>query len=313
MGHHYERLRCCSDRYDLSMGQTASVRAAHAQTNGLQLSYDSVRYPQLMKMFVAPSSCKVGPPAGSVDDGALPRWKRILDILCCVAAMPLFLICTLFAAILTRGTSPGPIFFRQERVGYRGRRFHLYKFRTMHVSADVTTHQAYFAQLVQAKVPMQKLDGRGDSRLIPGGWLLRASGLDELPQIINVLRGEMSVVGPRPCIPYEYSQYSPAQRQRFATAPGLTGLWQVSGKNRTTFDEMIHLDITYAERRSLTLDLRIILRTPVALWTQISDTRKAKAAAKREANTPAETMAKIVTPKASAPAIESSATSIGVR
>jgi lipopolysaccharide/colanic/teichoic acid biosynthesis glycosyltransferase len=90
---------------------------------------------------------------------------------------------------------------------------------------------------------MQKLDTRGDSRLIPGGWMLRASGLDELPQIINVLRGEMSIVGPRPCIPYEFEQYSSWQRQRLNSAPGLTGLWQVSGKNRTTFDEMIRLVI----------------------------------------------------------------------
>jgi len=193
-------------------------------------------------------------------------------------ALPLFLVCTFFAWIQTTIASPGPVFFRQERVGYRGRRFYLYKFRTMHVSADTTTHQMHFAELVRSKQPMHKLDRGGDSRLIPGGWLLRASGLDELPQIINVLRGEMSLVGPRPCIPYEYSQYSPTQRQRFATAPGLTGLWQVSGKNRTTFDEMIQFDITYAQRRSLGLDLLIILRTPGAIWAQISDTRRAKKA-----------------------------------
>jgi exopolysaccharide production protein ExoY len=110
--------------------------------------------------------------------------------------------------------------------------------------------------------------------LIPGGWLLRATGLDELPQIINVLRGEMSIVGPRPCIPYEYVQYSPTQRQRFGSAPGLTGLWQVSGKNRTTFEEMIRLDVEYVERRS-----RIIVLTPIALWVQVCDTRRAKRAA----------------------------------
>jgi lipopolysaccharide/colanic/teichoic acid biosynthesis glycosyltransferase len=177
---------------------------------------------------------------------------------------------------MTSVASPGPVFFRQERVGYRGRRFMLYKFRTMHVSADVSTHQAHFAELVKGNAPMLKLDSRGDSRLIPGGWLFRASGLDELPQIINVLRGEMSLVGPRPCIPYEYIQYTPPQRQRFGTAPGLTGLWQVSGKNRTTFEEMIRLDVEYVARRSLLLDVRIILLTVPALVRQISDTRKAK-------------------------------------
>lgn len=208
----------------------------------------------------------------------LPPWKRVLDITCCVAALPLFLLCTAFAAVLMWSVSRGPIFFRQERVGYRGRRFNLYKFRTMHVSADASMHQKYFAELVQANSPMHKMDEHGDRRLIFGGWLLRASGLDELPQIINVLRGEMSIVGPRPCIPYEYTQYSPEQRRRFATVPGLTGLWQVSGKNRTTFDEMIRLDIQYARTRSLGLDLRIILKTPRALWVQVSDTRRAKAA-----------------------------------
>ncbi len=213
----------------------------------------------------------------------LPVWKRSLDILCCLAVLPFFVVCTLLASILTAIASPGPVFFRQERVGYTGRRFKLYKFRTMHISADVTTHQAYFTQLMRSNVPMQKLDGKGDSRLIPGGWLLRASGLDELPQIINVLRGEMSLVGPRPCIPYEYAQYSTAQRERFNAVPGLTGLWQVSGKNRTTFDEMIRLDVQYTQRKSLRLDLEIISRTVPALITQIVDTRRAKA---RQAATP---------------------------
>jgi exopolysaccharide production protein ExoY len=235
-----------------------------------------------MRMFSTPSSHKVGPVSSSdsVDHDLtpIPFWKRSLDIVCCLIALPVFLLCTLFAAILTWIASPGPIFFRQERVGYRGRRFNLYKFRTMHVSADTTTHQMHFAELVRSKQPMHKLDRRGDCRLIPGGWLLRASGLDELPQIINILLGDMSLVGPRPCIPYEYAQYSPAQRQRFATAPGLTGLWQVSGKNRTTFDEMIQFDIQYTQRRSLKLDLQIILLTPWAVWVQISDTRRAKKA-----------------------------------
>jgi lipopolysaccharide/colanic/teichoic acid biosynthesis glycosyltransferase len=230
-----------------------------------------------MKMFVASSSCKVAPLAApeQIESGlGLPWWKRALDLTCALAALPALVTCTLVAALLTRLTSPGPIFFRQERVGYRGRRFKLYKFRTMHVRADVSAHQLYFAQLVSANVPMRKLDGQGDSRLIPGGRWLRATGLDELPQIINVLRGEMSIVGPRPCIPYEYAQYSLAQRQRFAAAPGLTGLWQVSGKNRTTFEEMVRLDVTYAETRSLALDVKIMLKTLPALLEQVIETRR---------------------------------------
>jgi lipopolysaccharide/colanic/teichoic acid biosynthesis glycosyltransferase len=209
---------------------------------------------------------------------ALPLWKRILDITCCVIALPFLAVATLFVAVLTSIASPGPIFFRQERIGQGGRKFRLYKFRTMHVRAETATHQAHFAALVRSNTPMQKLDARGDTRLIPGGWLLRASGLDELPQLLNVLRGEMSLVGPRPCIPYEYDQFTASQRERFIATPGLTGLWQVSGKNRTTFDEMVSFDIEYAHRKSLWLDLWIISMTIPALVIQISDQRKAKKA-----------------------------------
>jgi lipopolysaccharide/colanic/teichoic acid biosynthesis glycosyltransferase len=109
--------------------------------------------------------------------------------------------------------------------------------------------------------------------LIPFGAKLRAMGLDELPQLINVLRGEMSLVGPRPCIPYEYEMYEAWQRRRFDAAPGLTGLWQVSGKNRTTFSQMIHLDIEYSQRANLWLDLKIILKTVPALITQCCEQR----------------------------------------
>ena len=113
--------------------------------------------------------------------------------------------------------------------------------------------------------------------------LLRASGLDELPQLINVLRGEMSLVGPRPCLPYEYDQYLPWQKERFETVPGLTGLWQVSGKNKTTFVEMIQLDIKYAKNKNLWWDLKIILMTVPALAIQMLETRQARRASSRPA------------------------------
>jgi lipopolysaccharide/colanic/teichoic acid biosynthesis glycosyltransferase len=194
--------------------------------------------------------------------------------------MPLFVVCTAIVALMMKLTSPGPIFFTQERVGYRGRRFQIYKFRTMHVSVETTSHANHFAELVRSNVAMQKLDSTGDSRLIAGGRWIRASGLDELPQMINVLRGDMTVVGPRPCIPYEYDQYTADSRRRFETAPGLTGLWQVSGKNNTTFQEMVSLDIRYAEQKTLGLDLKIMLLTPVALLHQLGDLRRRKQAAK---------------------------------
>jgi lipopolysaccharide/colanic/teichoic acid biosynthesis glycosyltransferase len=202
--------------------------------------------------------------------------KRIFDILCCLIALPVLAVFTLLVAIFMPFVSPGPVFFRQERVGYQGRRFKIYKFRTMTVAADTSVHQQYFSQLIGSNAPMVKMDARGDSRLIPGGWLIRACGLDELPQLINVLIGDMSLVGPRPCLPAEYEQYSTLQRRRFQATPGLTGLWQVSGKNRTTFDEMIRLDIEYAENQNIWLDLAIVFKTLPALVQQIIDTRRGR-------------------------------------
>jgi lipopolysaccharide/colanic/teichoic acid biosynthesis glycosyltransferase len=170
--------------------------------------------------------------------------------------------------------APGPVFFRQERVGFGGRRFLCYKFRTMVVRADTGVHREHFTQLIQTNAPMLKIDGQGDSRVIPGGWILRASGLDELPQIFNILKGEMSIVGPRPCISYEAERFAEWQKERFDALPGLTGLWQVSGKNRTTFEQMMHLDIKYARTKSLWMDLRIITMTVPAVLSQFIDTRR---------------------------------------
>jgi exopolysaccharide production protein ExoY len=208
----------------------------------------------------------------------LPAWKRLLDLALIVATAPGWLILGAGAALLVACGSRGPVFFRQRRVGYKGREFTCYKFRTMRVNAETGTHRDHFCQLMESDVPMTKLDARNDSRLIPFGALLRATGLDELPQLINVLCGEMSLVGPRPCIPYEYERYQPWQRRRFDAAPGLTGLWQVSGKNRTTFNEMIRFDIQYSERLSLLLDLKIILKTLPALWQQCLESRAPKRA-----------------------------------
>jgi exopolysaccharide production protein ExoY len=221
----------------------------------------------------------------------LPLWKRMLDLALIIAVSPGWLILGAGAALLVICGSRGPVFFRQRRVGYKGREFDCYKFRTMQVDAETELHQEHLRQLVSQGVPMTKLDARKDPRLIPLGSLLRVTGLDELPQLINVVRGEMSLVGPRPCIPYEYELYQPWQRRRFDAVPGLTGLWQVSGKNRTTFNEMIRLDIAYSERQSLWLDLQIILRTLPALWQQGLDTLAPK---RRQAEVSSAGMAKSV-------------------
>jgi lipopolysaccharide/colanic/teichoic acid biosynthesis glycosyltransferase len=208
----------------------------------------------------------------------LPWWKRATDLAICILALPVLGLFTLAMSIITSLVSPGPVFFRQVRIGHHGRKFRIYKFRTMRVGADNVVHQNYCKDLISTNAPMVKLDSRGDARLLPGAWLLRASGLDELPQLINVFLGEMSLVGPRPCLPAEFELYSPVQRERCVVLPGLTGLWQVSGKNRTTFDEMINLDVRYARQVSLGLDLKIIFLTAPSLFSQVLDTRRARKA-----------------------------------
>lgn len=203
----------------------------------------------------------------------IPGWKRALDVSLILLTSPLWVPLMGLLALVIRLVSPGPVLFRQERVGFRAQRFTCFKFRTMVVDADPLLHQGHLRDLLQSDRPMIKMDVKGDPRLIPFGRLLRASGLDELPQLFNVLRGEMSLVGPRPCMPYEFEQYQPWQMERFNAVPGLTGLWQVSGKNRTTFNEMIRLDIQYARHASLWLDLKIIFRTVPALLAQMREQR----------------------------------------
>ena len=201
----------------------------------------------------------------------VPLWKRSLDVSCALVALPLFLPIIFAIVIIIRANSKGPVIFKQERVGLLGRRFILYKFRTMIAGADTGAHEKHVDTLIKANGPMTKLDARGDARLIPLGRIIRAAGLDELPQLINVLRGEMSLVGPRPCLPNEYHCYLPHQRERFRALPGLTGLWQVSGKNRTTFDEMINCDIQYVRAQSFWLDMQIISKTIPALMFEVKE------------------------------------------
>jgi len=169
--------------------------------------------------------------------------------------------------------SPGPVFFKQERIGRRRKRFVCLKFRTMKVGTNTLSHQQHLKELLQSDAPMTKMDAAGDPRLIPFGMLLRATGLDELPQLINVVRGEMSLVGPRPCTVYEFESYQPWHYARFDALPGLTGLWQVSGKNKTTFTEMINLDIDYATNKSLWMDLRVMAATFSTLASQVRQVR----------------------------------------
>lgn len=209
-----------------------------------------------------------------VNSAWVPRWKRVLDVTLALLALPVAVPLAALVAVLIRMVSEGPVLFKQERVGYLGQSFMCFKFRTMFVGADAGAHKGHLNRLIESNTPMTKMDSEGDPRIIPLGRLLRSSGLDELPQLINVFRGEMSLVGPRPCMRYEYEKFSPWQRERFTTLPGLTGLWQVSGKNRTTFIEMMRLDIRYARSKSLWQDLAILSRTIPALVIQLWETRR---------------------------------------
>ena len=204
-----------------------------------------------------------------------PGWKSAFDITCILLSLPVWLPLMILLMLVTRIASPGPIFYRQERIGFGGRHFFIWKFRTMKLSAETQVHERHFEELMRVDCPMTKLDVYGDPRLAPFGRILRASGLDELPQIFNVLRGEMSLVGPRPCTPNEFAHYEPWQRERVNGLPGLTGYWQVNGKNKTTFNEMIAMDLFYLENVSILLDLKIILKTGAVIAGQLFESQAA--------------------------------------
>ena len=211
--------------------------------------------------------------SGPAADFRMPLWKRWFDCTAIILTVPLWLPVLLLIMLGIKLSSAGPIFYKQARIGYRGRRFMIFKFRTMKVNVETHVHESYFERLMQADVPMTKLDASGDPRLIRCGRFLRAAGLDELPQLFNVLAGEMSLVGPRPCTVHEFARYLPWQRERVNAPPGMTGYWQVCGKNKTTFSEMIDMDIFYGKNMSLSLDLWILYRTVPAVFGQVVETR----------------------------------------
>jgi lipopolysaccharide/colanic/teichoic acid biosynthesis glycosyltransferase len=201
--------------------------------------------------------------------------KRIIDVVGSVIGLllgaPIFLI----VSALIKFTSKGPVFFRQQRIGQHGKPFMFLKFRTMYINNDHSLHKAFVKKLISGEVDLNangKISGNGaykitsDPRITRVGSFLRKTSIDELPQLINVLKGDMSLVGPRPPIAYEVEHYDIWHRGRLLEAkPGITGLWQVSGRSRVKFDEMVRLDIRYARSWSVWLDLKILLRTPHAV------------------------------------------------
>lgn len=193
--------------------------------------------------------------------------KRVIDV--AGATLLLLLLAPLFLAILLwiKFDSPGPVFYRARVVGMGGKVFTWFKFRTMRNDRTEDLHREHVAKIIKENGGTKKLGG--DPRITRSGRVLRRYSLDELPQLINVLRGEMSLIGPRPCLPYEYEQFDEWHRRRFAVTPGLTGLWQVVGRDRSdvTFNDAVMLDLYYIENQSIWFDFKIILRTiPVVLF-----------------------------------------------
>ena len=202
------------------------------------------------------------------------RGKRALDVLGALVALILLSPLMLVVALLIRLTSPGPAIFRQTRVGQGGATFTMLKFRSMRTDIDDSAHRAFVASLIDGKVKPSggstagSFKIKGDPRVTAIGRFIRKSSIDELPQFYNVLRGDMSLVGPRPPVQYEADKYKAWHRRRvFEMKPGLTGIWQVEGRSRVSFDDMVRMDLRYLQHCSLRFDLGILLRTVSVVLT----------------------------------------------
>ena len=197
--------------------------------------------------------------------------KRVVDVIVALGLLVIFAPVWLVCSVAIKFSSSGPVIFRQERMGAGGKPFTVFKFRTMRADNSDEIHRAFVTRFILGSVPL--MDGaayklRRDGRITGIGRFMRKLSLDELPQLLNVLRGEMSIVGPRPPLRYEVENYEEWQMARLAVRPGITGLWQVSGRNRLSFAEMCQLDIEYINSWSLRRDLSIMLRTP---WVMLVD------------------------------------------
>ena len=215
----------------------------------------------------APDPCAAPQPIRQPD-----ALKRAVDIAGSLALLMLFSPLFLLIALLVKLTSPGPVIFRQTRIGQGARPFTMFKFRTMQAGADVSVHYAFVTRLIAGEAPSSGAN-KGlfklvdDPRVTAVGRILRRTSLDELPQFWNVLKGDMSLVGPRPPLSYEVARYRPWHWRRVLDAkPGITGLWQVTGRSRTTFDEMVRLDLRYVRSWSFWTDVKILLATPRAVF-----------------------------------------------
>jgi lipopolysaccharide/colanic/teichoic acid biosynthesis glycosyltransferase len=236
------------------------VFAGHAKNQDSDILPDPVFYPDLFRL-------------NNPKKSSLLLLKRIIDIVCSASALIVLAPLLAAIAIIVKLTSKGPVFFKQERLGIFGKTFTCLKFRSMYANNDPKIHQEFMKRVISgshdgkgegASKPVFKMTN--DPRITPIGRILRRYSLDELLQFINVLKGEMSLVGPRPPLAYEFREYNIWHRRRVLEAkPGLTGLWQVKGRSRVSFDDMVRLDLQYMQRWSLWLDIQILLQTPRAV------------------------------------------------
>lgn len=206
--------------------------------------------------------------APGVGSSASQFCKRALDLMGSILALVLFSPLLILIPVIIKMSSPGPVLFCQKRLGYGGRPFTFYKYRSMYVNSDESIHKEYMKNFIAGADVRQKGQYKlaDDPRITPIGRLLRKTSLDELPQLFNVLKGEMSLVGPRPAIPYEVQHYQLWHRRRLLQAkPGITGIWQVKARSQSDFDTMVRLDIDYIHQQSLWLDVKLIMLTPLSM------------------------------------------------
>jgi len=262
-------------------GAQAYLHSIHAQTAELPIEIQAGEYPNELFEHVLSESAVMSEPLEYIAEpskkhsGLAMAAKRTLDVAGAAAGVVILSPIMLVTALAVAVSSRGPVIFRQSRLGRGGKPFVLFKFRSMRTDSDDTAHREYVANLIDGKhdeinqgdadKPLYKMTV--DPRVTSVGRFIRRTSLDELPQLFNVLRGEMSLVGPRPPLPYEAERYRAWHLRRILEVqPGVTGLWQVEGRSTTSFDDMVRLDLRYAQTRSFWLDLRIILRTVFVLF-----------------------------------------------
>jgi len=257
-------------------GVKAFIQNVSKRTSHLPVSIASGTYPDHVFENLMSDSSDVPETLAYFFDDGLERSritmgvKRVLDVVGALVAILVFSPVMLVVGIAIAVTSPGPAIFRQQRLGKNGVAFVFYKFRSMRTNADDRIHREYVANLIQGNLdqinqgdgsqPLYKMSA--DPRVTPVGRFIRKTSLDELPQLFNVLKGDMSLVGPRPPLPYEAEKYQSWHLRRVLQArPGITGLWQVEGRSKTSFDDMVRLDLRYIRSWSVWLDLKILLKT----------------------------------------------------